>query len=51
MYKIRFREEAVNILNLIRLKPGTFSKLIEYFEWIIKKKSANKNFRHTRINN
>ena len=37
MYKIRFREEAINFYNLIKLKRETFSKVIEYFEWIIKR--------------
>ena len=42
MYKIRFKQEAVNILNLLKLRPGTFAKLIEYFEWIIKRNHLKK---------
>lgn len=36
MYKLRFEEEAVNLKNLFKLKIATFSKLIEYGEWLIK---------------
>ena len=36
MYKLRFEDEAVNLKNLLKLKIGTFSKLIEYGEWLIK---------------
>tara|TARA_B100000401_G_scaffold372987_1_gene272225 strand:- start:167 stop:679 length:513 start_codon:yes stop_codon:yes gene_type:complete len=42
MYKIRFREEAVNLFNLFRLRPGTISKIVEYFEWIIKRNKLKK---------
>ena len=36
IYKLRFKEEAINIKNLLNLKISTFSKLIEYSEWVIK---------------
>jgi len=37
MYRLRFREEAVNFSNLIRLRSSTYSKVLEYLEWLIKR--------------
>ena len=42
MYNLRFKEEAVNIGNIIRLKSSTFSKLMEYCEWYLRRNQLRK---------
>ena len=42
MYKYRFRKEALNIENFLKLRYETYSKLAEYFEWSLKKNYLNK---------
>ena len=37
MYLLRFRDEAINFSNLIKLKSSTYHKLLEYLEWLIKR--------------
>ena len=36
MYKYRFKREAINFENLIKLKSESIAKLFEYFNWILK---------------
>ena len=42
IYKYRFKQEAINLENLIKFKFDTISKLFEYLEWIFKRNYLNK---------
>ena len=42
MYLLRFRDEAINFSNLIRLKTSTYYKVFEYLEWVLKRNFLEK---------